>query len=210
MAEIQKILDKLKFSLFSPEMIRKMSAAKIIVPDTYDDEGYPIDGGLVDTRLGVVDPGLRCKTCGGTVKECPGHFGNIDMVRPVIHVEFAKHIYYVIKSTCPSCHKVLGKKPVGKKAEDIEKTVEKVAEEDKIDAPKVTPVAKGAGEIPKVPGVAELAIPGTAIAVEVAAQAVETVGKKKKEKAVRKCDHCGAVLPEIKLLKPTTIFRTRT
>ena len=64
--EISKVLDKLKFSLFSPEMIRKMSAAKIIVPDTYDDDGYPIDGGLVDTRLGVVDPGLRCKTCGGT------------------------------------------------------------------------------------------------------------------------------------------------
>jgi DNA-directed RNA polymerase beta' subunit len=38
MVEIQKVLDKLKFSLFSPEMIRKMSAAKIIVPDTYDDD----------------------------------------------------------------------------------------------------------------------------------------------------------------------------
>ena len=61
MVEVRKVFDKLKFSLFSPEMARKMSAAKIIVPDTYDDDGYPIDGGLVDTRLGVVDPGLRCK-----------------------------------------------------------------------------------------------------------------------------------------------------
>lgn len=110
MAEIRKVFDKLKFSLFSPEMGRKMSAAKIIVPDTYDDDGYPIDGGLVDTRLGVVDPGLRCKTCGGRVKECPGHFGHIELVRPIVHVEFAKHIYYVLKSTCPNCHKILGQK----------------------------------------------------------------------------------------------------
>ncbi|MFH2106399.1 MAG: DNA-directed RNA polymerase subunit A' [Candidatus Micrarchaeota archaeon] len=104
---VSKIIEKIKFSLFSPEMIRKMSASKILVPDTYDDDGYPIDGGLVDTKLGVVDPGLRCKTCGGRVRECPGHFGHIDMVRPVIHVEFAKHILYTLKSSCLSCHKLV-------------------------------------------------------------------------------------------------------
>ena len=108
--EISKILDKIKFSVFSPDMIRKMSATRILVPDTYDDDGYPIDGGLVDTKLGVVDPGLRCKTCGGRVKECPGHFGHIELVRPIIHVEFAKHIHLVLKSTCPNCHHLIGKK----------------------------------------------------------------------------------------------------
>ncbi len=58
-----------------------MSVARLIVPDTYNDEGYPIDGGLVDQRLGVIDPGLRCKTCGGRVKTCPGHFGHIELVQ---------------------------------------------------------------------------------------------------------------------------------
>jgi len=104
---VSKIIDKIKFSIFSPEMIRKMSSSKILVPDTYDDDGYPIDGGLVDTKLGVVDPGLRCKTCGGRVRECPGHFGHIDLVRPVVHVEFGKQILYVLKSTCFSCHKLV-------------------------------------------------------------------------------------------------------
>ena len=193
-AEIQKVLDKLKFSLFSPEMIRKMSATKIVVPDTYDDDGYPIDGGLVDTRLGVVDPGLRCKSCGGTVKECPGHFGHIDLVRPVIHVEFAKHLYYVLKSTCPSCHKLVGKK-VAKDITEIEKAVEKEAEEEK---PLPAPVpAAHEGEGPKKES-AE------------AAQEVETVAKsKKKEKAARKCPSCSAELPEVKLLKPTTFFKDK-
>jgi DNA-directed RNA polymerase subunit A' len=180
--EIQKVLDKLKFSLFSPEMVRKMSAAKIIVPDTYDDDGYPIDGGLVDTRLGVVDPGLRCKTCGGTVRECPGHFGHIDLVRPIIHVEFAKHIHLVLKSTCPSCHKVLGKKTKAEKKKE-EKPAEK---------------SEASEEPPSLLDIAE---------AKKAEQKKEP--KKKKEKGTKTCDHCGAELPEVKLLKPTTIFRNK-
>ena len=103
MEDIEKIIERIRFSLFSPEMVRELSAARVIIPDTYDDDGYPIDGGLMDSRLGVVDPGLRCKTCGGSVKECPGHFGHIDLVRPVIHVEFAKPIYDGMKATCPHC-----------------------------------------------------------------------------------------------------------
>lgn len=134
MKEVRKIISQLKFSLFSPEMIRKMSAAKVTVPDTYDDDGYPIDGGLVDLRLGVVDPGLRCKTCAGTVKNCPGHFGVIELVRPIVHVEFAKHILYVLKSTCPSCHKVLKKGDIKEveSEQDIAETVDKTAKKVKV------------------------------------------------------------------------------
>ncbi len=106
------VIGEIKFSLFSPEMIRKMSVAKITVPDTYDDDGYPIDGGLVDMRLGVVDPGLRCKTCGGREGECPGHFGHIELVRPVIHPNFAPYLYKVIKSVCPHCKAYIADKGV--------------------------------------------------------------------------------------------------
>ena len=27
--------------------------------------------------MGVIDPGLRCKTCAGRAGECPGHFGHV-------------------------------------------------------------------------------------------------------------------------------------
>lgn len=107
MEEVEKVIGKVKFSLFSPDMVRKISASRVIIPDTYDDDGYPIDGGLVDSKLGVVDPGLRCKTCGGRVKECPGHFGHIELVRPVIHVEFAKYLYNILKASCPECKRVV-------------------------------------------------------------------------------------------------------
>ncbi|MEM3180801.1 MAG: DNA-directed RNA polymerase subunit A' [Candidatus Micrarchaeaceae archaeon] len=97
----------IKFGVFSPEQIRKMSVAKLTVPDTYNEDGYPIDNGLLDQRLGVIEPGLVCKTCGGRAKECPGHFGHIDLVRPVIHAEFAKIIYMLLRSTCQKCHRIL-------------------------------------------------------------------------------------------------------
>ena len=106
----EKKIENVKFTIFSPEMVRKMSEIRVIVPDTYNEDGYPIDDGLMDQRMGVIDPGLRCKTCGGTVHNCPGHFGHIDLVRPVIHSEFARIVTYVLKMTCSSCSRILVKK----------------------------------------------------------------------------------------------------
>ena len=116
-------IDYIRFTTLSPQSIKRMSVARLIVPDTYNDEGYPIDGGLVDQRLGVIDPGLRCKTCGGRVKTCPGHFGHIELVRPVVHPEFAKTIYSLLQSTCYSCHRVL---LTGQQTEDIKNTIKSI------------------------------------------------------------------------------------
>ncbi len=112
----------IRFSMLTPDYIRKVSVTKIIIPDTYNDEGYPITGGLVDQRLGVIDPGLKCKTCGGRSKTCPGHFGHIELVRPVIHPEFAKTIYMLLQSTCESCQRIL------LNDKEIEKLQEKIKE----------------------------------------------------------------------------------
>ncbi|OFV67622.1 MAG: DNA-directed RNA polymerase subunit A' [Candidatus Syntrophoarchaeum caldarius] len=102
-----KRIKSIKFGIFSPKEIRKMSVTKIITPDTYDDDGFPIEMGLMDQRLGVIDPGLRCKTCGGRPGECPGHFGHIELVAPVIHAGYARLIKKILRSTCVSCNRVL-------------------------------------------------------------------------------------------------------
>ena len=81
--DMVKRIGSIKFSCLSPEEIRKMSAVKVITADTYNDEGFPYEGGLMDTSLGVVEPGLKCKTCGCKSGECPGHFGHIDLALPV-------------------------------------------------------------------------------------------------------------------------------
>ncbi len=104
---IHKKIQSISFTFFSPKQITESAAAKIVTPELYDREGYPVDGGLMDLRLGVIDPGLRCKTCGQKLKECPGHFGYIELARPVIHVLFVKQILDLLKSSCKSCGRVL-------------------------------------------------------------------------------------------------------
>ncbi|MBU4373041.1 MAG: DNA-directed RNA polymerase subunit A' [Euryarchaeota archaeon] len=98
-----KRVKQIKFGLISPKEFRKMSVTRVITADTYDDDGFPIEMGLMDTKLGVIDPGLRCKTCGGRAGECPGHFGHIELVAPVIHVGFAKLIRKILRATCRKC-----------------------------------------------------------------------------------------------------------
>ena len=83
-----KRIGALKLEVLSPEQIRKMSVIEIKTPELYDKDGFPIEGGLMDPHLGVADRGRRCKTCGQTVDRCMGHFGRLELVRPVIHVGF--------------------------------------------------------------------------------------------------------------------------
>jgi DNA-directed RNA polymerase subunit A' len=106
---ITKKIGAISFSLLSPNEIRKMSATKVITADTYDDDGFPIAMGLMDPRLGVIEPGLRCKTCGLRVgkDKCPGHFGHIDLAMPVIHVGLVKSIRDCLRGTCRGCGRIL-------------------------------------------------------------------------------------------------------
>jgi len=104
---IRKQVKSLSFSLLSPEKIKKISAAKIVTPELYDVDGYPVDGGLMDLRLGAIDPGVRCRTCGGRLKECLGHPGAIDLARPVLHVKYVPLIEMVLRCFCSECGKIL-------------------------------------------------------------------------------------------------------
>jgi DNA-directed RNA polymerase subunit A' len=99
-------IGQLSFGLMDPEEYRDMSATKVITADTYDDDGFPIDMGLMDPRLGVIDPGLECKTCGKHSGSCNGHFGHIELAAPVIHVGFAKLIRRLLRGTCRECSRL--------------------------------------------------------------------------------------------------------
>ncbi|MEK6941441.1 MAG: DNA-directed RNA polymerase subunit A', partial [archaeon] len=83
-----------------------MSTLEIKSPETYDKDGFPMESGLMDPHLGVINPGLRCKTCGQKMKQCPGHFGNLELIRPVTHPEFSKRLEVLMHATCKSCGRV--------------------------------------------------------------------------------------------------------
>jgi DNA-directed RNA polymerase subunit A' len=103
----QKKLRIVSFGLLSPDVIRKISVGSIITPDTYEEDGTPIDTGPMSLRLGTIDPTQKCKTCGNRVGQCPGHFGHIELAKPVIHVGFVKIIYQLLQATCCKCGRLL-------------------------------------------------------------------------------------------------------
>jgi DNA-directed RNA polymerase II subunit RPB1 len=45
----------------------------------------PNMGGLMDPRMGTIDRNFKCQTCGEGMSECPGHFGYVELARPVFH-----------------------------------------------------------------------------------------------------------------------------
>ncbi len=176
-----EVIQSVKFGIISPEQTKKLSVVKLSVPDTYNEDGYPIDGGLLDQRLGVIDPGLVCKTCGARAKTCPGHFGHIELIRPVIHSEFSKIIYMLLQSTCGSCHRIL------MSDDEIKGVKDKVKGIVALEAQNLTEeeIAEHDEEI-------EGRKSGKSIL--------------KKIRSARKCPHCGAVQDKIKFSSPTYFY----
>ena len=64
MQEALRTIRAIDFALLSPTEVRKYSVAEITQPETYDEDGMPVQGGLMDYRLGTLDAGQECGTCG--------------------------------------------------------------------------------------------------------------------------------------------------
>jgi len=104
--ETVKSIQGIKFSVWSPNEIRKYSVSEITAPETYDEDGMAVQGGLMDGRLGTLEPGQKCLTCGNTSARCPGHFGHIELAEPVLHIAFIDSIHKLLQATCRSCSRI--------------------------------------------------------------------------------------------------------
>ena len=107
MEQALKTIGGINFAVFSPAEVRKYSVAEITQPETYDEDGMPVQGGLMDSRLGTLEPGQKCGTCGSTAGRCPGHFGHIELAEPVLHIAFVDEINRLVQTTCRSCGRIL-------------------------------------------------------------------------------------------------------
>ncbi len=104
---ISYVLRGLQFGLMSPQDIRKIGMIEIREPAAYDEAGMPVQGGVLDPRLGTINPRQRCPTCGNYPQHCPGHFGRIELAKPVINIGYSRLLKYILNMTCPQCGKVL-------------------------------------------------------------------------------------------------------
>jgi DNA-directed RNA polymerase II subunit RPB1 len=103
-SDIESIVG-VQFSIFSPEEIERSSVVEITSQTPYEGN-EPKIGGLFDPRMGVLDNGKVCRTCGQTNHSCPGHFGHYRLTRPVYYIQFLPMIMNVLKCICIRCSKL--------------------------------------------------------------------------------------------------------
>ena len=93
-SEIEPIVG-IQLCVFSPDEIEKRSVVEITNAGTYEGN-EPKIGGLFDPRMGVIDNGKECRSCGQTNHKCPGHFGHFRLARPVYYIQFLPFILNIL------------------------------------------------------------------------------------------------------------------
>lgn len=71
------------------------------------ERGKPKVGGLSDPRLGTIDRKMKCETCTANMAECPGHFGHLELAKPMFHIGFLKTVLNIMRCVCFNCSKIL-------------------------------------------------------------------------------------------------------
>ena len=101
-----KNVEGVQFSISSPEDIRKHSVVEVSKFETYEKD-VPVIKGLFDIRMGVTDRDIVCGTCNQKNTCCPGHFGHIELTKPVLNYHFVQTIVKLLKCVCFKCSKLL-------------------------------------------------------------------------------------------------------
>jgi len=96
-----------QFGVYSPEIILKKSVVNVNVEALYDSNGEPRINGLFDPRMGYIEPRLKCKTCEQTYINCPGHFGHIELPKPVFNLQYEDFIVKILRCVCIKCSRLL-------------------------------------------------------------------------------------------------------
>jgi len=113
----------IQFSILSPEEIKKRSVVNITKTDTYTGN-EPVIGGLFDSRMGVLEHNKICSTCEQKNVFCPGHFGHIELAKPVFHAMFFDITKKILKCVCYRCSRILISPNTGN--EDLKNDMNKI------------------------------------------------------------------------------------
>ncbi len=100
-------LSKIKFGVLPPHEISRMAKVTVTRVELYEPDGTPVHGGPRDPHFGAIEPGEECPVCGNSRERCPGHFGKLDLARPVVLPYYSDYIADILKATCRACSRIL-------------------------------------------------------------------------------------------------------
>ena len=111
-------INHIQFSVLSPDEILARSVVEVTKTDTYAGS-EPVVGGLFDPRMGVLEFNRVCRTCDQKNTFCQGHFGHINLARPMFNFMFFDTIKKLLRCVCYRCSKVLATPDANKKVEAL-------------------------------------------------------------------------------------------
>jgi DNA-directed RNA polymerase II subunit RPB1 len=100
----------IQFGVFSPDEISRRSVVEVTNHSTQEGK----IGGLADPRMGVLENGKLCRSCGLNNHQCPGHFGHYKLARPVYYIQFYPMILKILRCVCIKCGKILINKDINR------------------------------------------------------------------------------------------------
>lgn len=95
----------IQYGTLTEEQWRKICVCEIHTPSNksqVDKRNTPYD-----PRLGPLENGVACETCGQQNTKCPGHWGYIDLVEPCYNPHFIGNVLNILKCVCIGCNKLL-------------------------------------------------------------------------------------------------------
>nr|ACN85301.1 putative RNA polymerase A(I) large subunit [Oryza coarctata] len=98
-------VDSIHFSFYNDDEIRRISVKQITKADRLDAKNCPVPGGLLDPAMGPTNDTDTCKSCGQHSVRCPGHFGHIELAKPLFNPLLFMSLKNLLHVTCFHCHK---------------------------------------------------------------------------------------------------------
>lgn len=101
--EITRIA-KTSLGLLDEDLLRnKLSVAHVTIHEKLYDNNVPTRNGINDLRMGSLEFGGLCATCGRDSQTCPGHFGHITLSHAVFHPGFIRCAHQLLECVCWAC-----------------------------------------------------------------------------------------------------------
>nr|GLL22253.1 DNA-directed RNA polymerase III subunit 1-like isoform X2 [Ipomoea trifida] len=100
-------IKSIQFSTFSGSEVMKSAEVEVYRGVYYDASKNPIPNGLLDPRMGPPNKTKSCATCNGDFKQCPGHYGYLNLALPVFNVGYLPIIVDILKCICKGCSRIL-------------------------------------------------------------------------------------------------------
>ncbi|KAK8455838.1 hypothetical protein SEVIR_4G227300v4 [Setaria viridis] len=114
-------VDSIHFSFYGDDEIKRSSVKKITKSERLDAKNLPVPGGLLDPAMGPINDTDTCKSCGQHSVRCPGHFGHIELAKPLFNPLLFTSLKNLLHVTCFHCHKFrLNKEQVDRYVNELE------------------------------------------------------------------------------------------